>query len=306
MKRTITAALALPLLLGALACNEEEGPGPQKDLYWWPSIDAGQDAYFPYRDLYFPREGSAPNELGVYPDLNLLCSSANCLGCCAVTSAGGAMCYPGNTEAACGTGGTTCQQCSSGSEKCVSGVCKLNTCDSTSCPTGCCDSTGTCVSGTLDTACGKGGGTCQNCSSTSLSCVGQTCTTSASKVYQVILVSATKVSSFKCNYNEWPFSDTCDFYVELTVDKAMATSKVIDNNDNPTWNELLLNSTEAQITKYFYAEVWDDDWPWDENAGECKTTITSADLTAGTKSVECGEYSSAGFTKKVTLTFQFK
>ncbi|HEX4622485.1 MAG TPA: hypothetical protein VH208_13055 [Myxococcaceae bacterium] len=50
-------------------------------------------------------------------------------------------------------------------------------CDSSSC-TGCCDSSGSCKSGTADSACGKNGAACAACSS-SQTCTASACTASA-------------------------------------------------------------------------------------------------------------------------------
>ncbi|MHC4815623.1 MAG: hypothetical protein ACYTFN_21330, partial [Planctomycetota bacterium] len=44
------------------------------------------------------------------------------------------------------------------------------TCGLTTCPTGCC-SGGQCLPGTVDTACGEGGDTCQDCTHTGDVCV---------------------------------------------------------------------------------------------------------------------------------------
>ena len=43
-----------------------------------------------------------------------------CLGCC---GAGDNQCYPGNTNAACGFGGFTCDGCTPG-QTCLSGFCQ--------------------------------------------------------------------------------------------------------------------------------------------------------------------------------------
>jgi hypothetical protein len=52
-------------------------------------------------------------------------------------------------------------------------------CNAQTCSTGCCDSSGRCA-GTFDTACGKGGGACQDCTLTGSTCKAGSCTSSGS------------------------------------------------------------------------------------------------------------------------------
>jgi hypothetical protein len=52
----------------------------------------------------------------------------------------------------------------------------LAPCTAQSCSTGCCDSSGRCQ-GTFDTACGKGGGSCVDCTLTGGRCMAGSCTT---------------------------------------------------------------------------------------------------------------------------------
>jgi len=235
-----------------------------------------------------------PDFMPSYPDQSTVCSAVSCSGCCK-----GNICVSGITTDACGYGGLTCQQCKTG-EKCVAGVCTLDKCDATNCPKGCCDANKQCQNGTSDSACGSAGGSCTVCK-TAESCVSGTCTPKSSGLYKVVLVSLTKISSYDCGL--W---DTCDFYVELEVGNAKATSSVKADTNSPVWNEQMLNSQLSEITKKFYAKVYEDDWPFDTYVGECKTTVTSTDVGKGTLTVDCGTYSYMGFTKSCSVNFKFE
>jgi hypothetical protein len=74
------------------------------------------------------------------------------------------MCRPGNTDAACGSGGSSCQKCTGGTY-CVDGQCKA-ICSYESCAGGCCDGTQCKTGGDGDeAACGINGIACQSCDS---------------------------------------------------------------------------------------------------------------------------------------------
>jgi hypothetical protein len=91
--------------------------------------------------------------------LCLPCNSTTCpTGCCASSSG---ICFPGNTQSECGTGGGTCQNC--GTNACgASGTCVACTpsCSGKQCgANGCGGACGTCASGA-----GCASGTCVTCS----------------------------------------------------------------------------------------------------------------------------------------------
>ena len=221
------------------------------------------------------------------------CNAGNCYGCCQ-----GETCITATNDTACGYGGGMCMPCTS-KQTCKGGQCVETTCDSTNC-TGCCDTTKVCQNGTTDSVCGKGGAACAACTSTQ-ACLSQACTLKSSGQYQVILKAITMEQGVSCDT-----FGKCDLYVELTVGTTKATSSTKEGTDQPTWDESLLIATQSQITSKFEVEVWDDDWPWDQKMGTCKPTITSKDITAGTITMECGNYSSMGFLRTCKATFAFK
>jgi hypothetical protein len=80
------------------------------------------------------------------------------------------FCFPGNTEAGCGSGGAVCAQCPS-NQLCTNQKC--TPCTSANC-NGCCDSFGACQTGDTDLQCGRGGISCILCSGFT-SCLGGSC-----------------------------------------------------------------------------------------------------------------------------------
>lgn len=230
---------------------------------------------------------------GVKYDVGTLCGANNCYGCCQ-----GATCITQTSNTACGFGGGKCLPCSS-KQTCKGGQCVETTCDSSNC-TGCCDTSKTCQNGTTDTVCGTGGAACAACPSTQ-ACLSQKCQLKSTGQYKVYLVSVTPVSSYKCDT-----FGKCDIYVELTVGQTTAKSTVKEGTDQPVWNESLLIATQADIISKFEAQIWDDDWPVDQDMGYCKPKITTTELTAGKVTSDCGHYYSYGFVKTSVAKFEFK
>lgn len=99
------------------------------------------------------------------------CSPTTCgSGCCQ-----GNQCLPGNTNAACGKGGTACVDCTTLGKTCDTGA-KTCTgpppgCSPSSC-TGCCKNN-QCLPGADDAACGQGGVPCADCAASGKICGAQ-------------------------------------------------------------------------------------------------------------------------------------
>jgi len=102
--------------------------------------------------------------------LPVACNAANCAGCCV-----GNACIVATTPAACGKGGQVCSACKV-NETCTAGVCTpAPNCGPGNCP-GCCIGADLCAAGAQDTACGLGGGQCNNCTGMGgRVCQGGTC-----------------------------------------------------------------------------------------------------------------------------------
>ena len=276
MKRTCLAFCVLGTLLLVAACGDDEPPPSGQDLFQYPDW------------------GTTPT-----PDTSSGCNASNCNGCCRVT-ASGTSCVSGTTNDACGYGGLNCLICSN-DQKCQAGVCSGSKCDATSCKDGCCDSNGKCVSPATNNSCGAAGAKCVQCASGE-TCIKGACKDESKVDYEIILVSASKVKGYTCD--TW---GVCDYYVKLTVGNQSGQSSVKADTDSPTWNETLINSAKgSDIIKKFEGKVYDEDVAFDQWVGDCKPTVTTKDLAAGTLKVDCGNYSSMGFLKTVVVTFKFK
>lgn len=98
---------------------------------------------------------------------HLACGPSNCEGCCQ-----GDSCLLGESADACGTQGQACATCAPG-ETCsalggsIGGICKAP-CSPATC-NGCCHGD-VCAVGNQDIACGRGGATCADCTSTKSVC----------------------------------------------------------------------------------------------------------------------------------------
>lgn len=119
--------------------------------------DGGTDGGDP--DAGLP-DGGAPDAGG--PDAGAP-DAGVCTGCTQ-----GSSCLPGDTEAACGTAGNTCQACV-GDAYCVAGQCQR--CTPQSCPLGCCDR-GVCYTPS-QAQCGLSGAACVACTNNNACADGQ-------------------------------------------------------------------------------------------------------------------------------------
>jgi hypothetical protein len=89
------------------------------------------------------------------------CNATTCpTGCC-----DGTVCLPGNLDSFCGTAGGICTNCTSSNKSCKGQTCVAvaPTCNATTCAQGCCDANNACQPGFVDTTCGSGGSSCQDC-----------------------------------------------------------------------------------------------------------------------------------------------
>jgi hypothetical protein len=89
-----------------------------------------------------------------------VCNPSTCpAGCCDVNT-----CTSGTSPTACGKGGLSCQNCQAQGQSCAASTqtcIGTPSCNSGNCP-GCCMN-GVCLGGSADSACGAGGGACQDC-----------------------------------------------------------------------------------------------------------------------------------------------
>ncbi len=99
------------------------------------------------------------------------CTSKNCAGCCRDD-----LCLLGDTKAACGVGGASCETCS-GAAACEANACKAP-CGPDTCA-GCCQGN-VCVDGNAKDACGKAGAACAKCGASFVS-AEQTCVDTSCK-----------------------------------------------------------------------------------------------------------------------------
>ncbi len=117
-----------------------------------------------------------------------VCKDPTCNGCMQ-----GTTCRPTSqqTTSACGNAGAVCKACGAG-QSCVNGECQTSnpSCGPSNC-NGCCTAAGSCLVGTSNSSCGKGGNACDTCvagetctsgvcqSTTPTSAVGSACSTNA-------------------------------------------------------------------------------------------------------------------------------
>ncbi len=98
------------------------------------------------------------------------CNAQTCPGGCCLNGA----CVPGTSSNECGFGGQACQNCQSFGDVCQGQVCvPPGGCNANNC-FGCCQGN-FCMQGTMDTACGFGGGLCSDCALQGETCQGQQC-----------------------------------------------------------------------------------------------------------------------------------
>jgi hypothetical protein len=71
------------------------------------------------------------------------------------------VCFIGDSDFACGTMGSFCQDCAQQGESCTNQQCAPRSCDQTC--DGCCDARGNCQPGFVDQQCGELGGACTDC-----------------------------------------------------------------------------------------------------------------------------------------------
>lgn len=273
--RKITLVAILSSVLASCS-SDDTAPVPDRGR---PDLFVTSDL-FPNTDLFPPT-----------------CTTTNCTGCCE-----GNSCKDGITKELCGSNGAACSQCGASSE-CVAGECKTVECGASSC-TGCCGPG--CLNGTTSDSCGSGGTACVKCG-TGESCVDGKCTSvSTEKLYKVVLVSASVATAgvMACMSSGRIFDTACDLYVKLKVGTKTAQSKMIENNNGPTWNEELLTVSNTELSKGFTLELYDQD-PIG-STGMCKAehkTTTEAELTAGALSLDCKDLLTL---TNATLKIEFK
>ncbi|MEO8876634.1 MAG: hypothetical protein ABI461_13670 [Polyangiaceae bacterium] len=107
------------------------------------------------------------------------CDPSTCSGCC--TASG--ECHVGTDQRTCGNFGDLCEDCTASAGSCVSGDAGIGgscvptppTCTPATCAGGCCVGPDTCVMPDSDTACGIGGGQCENCKGEGKVCQAHAC-----------------------------------------------------------------------------------------------------------------------------------
>jgi hypothetical protein len=104
VQNTGQASLFLGDMLDALSCGGQ--PAQSNRMPASTILQACSSPTSSSNGAYFP-----------YPSGTPICRSGFCYGCLS-----GSTCTAGNTTAACGTGGVSCQQCGGG-QSCVNGVC---------------------------------------------------------------------------------------------------------------------------------------------------------------------------------------
>ena len=231
-------------------------PGPSKD-------GAKQDK---------PKQDKPKDDKG-------LCIPAMCIGCCQ-----GSVCKPGNSIAACGTGGQPCQACGPG-EACTGGACKSSGCGPSNCP-GCCKG-GACIVAINDTACGSGGAQCVACKKYQ-GCQAGACKLNHGSQWKVTLIKA-EIDKGKV-YDQGP-NPHPDPFVEVSVGPTKGKTTTKMNTYSPMWNELVLTTTAGDLfTHGLSVNVWDQDGALaNQLIGSCKVTLAESVLLSGSGIMVCGK-----------------
>jgi hypothetical protein len=182
------------------------------------------------------------------------CDPTTCVGCCA-----GTTCKGGSDPSACGKNGAACATCKTG-EQCVNGTCNsAATCSPTNCA-GCCAS-GVCQAGTTDSQCGKGGAVCGYCKWYE-NCTSQTCTFDPTAKWFVDLVEVKLVTTKA--WDVWSDDPKPDVYVVASSGTATHTTKTIDNNYSPVFNEYLFYVAAQDLMNELKFKIYDDDMAFDD------------------------------------------
>jgi hypothetical protein len=231
------------------------------------------------------------------------CGPVNCTGCCDLSGA----CVETSSTSACGTRGHDCAVCTTG-QQCVGGACiGGGPCGSDTCP-GCCDSSGACVQESTTASCGSQGEQCAACE-TGQECKNGQCSCTPSACNGCCEDNLCKQSCAASSYMVYLESVNIELAGEAlckTPGSQTITSTTQANViplTTATWtNELMLIASEQELTTLFHVEVWDEDFGPDVEMADCTPQVTTAELEAGTLTVDCDQL---GVTTTI-VTFSFK
>ncbi len=248
-------------------------------------------------------------------DAGFLCNAATCpTGCCQNN-----VCQAGNTTAACGTGGGTCNTCFS-VQVCQASSCQVvvPSCSPATCPTGCCQNN-VCQTGNTTAACGTGGAACSTCGGAqvcqasscqnvvptcshntaagtdsctgtnicdcptgSLDCVNAgTCTNAFGRQYRFTIESASVPTTNQGA--SWDIGGGApDLYVRLGLNGTLVLMSLAGSDSFSNTYTGTTVDLSVNATTNIQAEVWDEDGVSDDQAFVCSLEpIGAATLRAG-------------------------
>ena len=219
--------------------------------------------------------GLEEDPLAAEPDCDPPCESGCCLG---------GSCLAGNTRAYCGRGGELCRSCALGSF-CDEGQCAASDCDEESCGSGCCDNEGRCLNGTQDSACGSDALSCQLCD-VDEACIDQLCVPDASNFIRVEIVSGSLQGSPLLVCLEL----NCDLYLAFHVGESRVESSIVEQSNEPVWNETVLSLSEEALLEGFDIDVLEaDPIIGGRVISSCAVQPDADDLQAGEQRFLCGK-----------------
>jgi len=80
-----------------------------------------------------------------------------------------------------------------------------------------------------------------------------------------------------------------DPYVFMKIGSATNSTSELQDTLSPVWNQALIDAMASDIQSSLYVEIWDSDFGFDEQIGNCYPAISQADLLLGMKTVMgCG------------------
>lgn len=208
------------------------------------------------------------------------CGPNNCAGCCDVTG----RCINPPADTACGLGGNACLSCDVG-KRCIQGSCQRTstTCSSATC-SGCCSTEGVCLGPATftSTACGWGGGACEDCTKNNQVCEGGYCVAPAGTfMLRVIraIVDATDSSGGAWDTlvpSAYAYPDPFVGAILLGDYIVDGYTSVIDDTVFPSWNEDLVRYTASELINGTTLRVFDSDSgiQLGERMGDCIFQLT--------------------------------
>ncbi len=227
------------------------------------------------------------------------CNAENCSGGCCDAS-GQCQTFPQQSEESCGRAGQACNSCPTDTISCTLGTCVVDQPCLDFCDEGCCTPQGQCVLfGEQDAMTCGAAETCSACGN-DLSCVGGECTNDPVWTISIRNVIIPPKDENGSDWDTVIFSSPLpDPFVQSGLDSNSVSfpegeTDVVDDTVTPNWSiaeQTTYSHTESSLLgNGLRFRIRDSDGVgFFETIGECNTTVSMAELMAGTKTLAtCG------------------